>query len=423
MARLRRLIKYFKFEEQNRSRMVTLDEGVRLDPVANHLVLVGPPFDTAPGSPAIARTWVTNPQSVKQWLSFHAVIEHATVGSSTPAGVPTKVETTGAGYRLGDGTDEYWWDGGAWAVNTSDFNTEDEIALNIATFPMASQSLQIIVNLTTTNPTVSPRLKEVKILYSTDVEFLEDIIYRSLVPSLRDNVRPITDFVIKAPGGTSIDLKNFPLDTPYNIVDVDSVYDRTNDPKHLIDLLSSYDSGTQIITLSSAITLNDLATIRLIYEPEVAVTTSQDYSEIAKVPVIILEGIKEVDMAPTAQSDDVVRKADGTAVKVPPPDQGDIEMTLKGLTDKGVDDKRLGDAIKAYFANNGRLTSKALDEDYSLWLIDEYDMQTPSGSADLHTGQLRFRIRDVRFYVRDSVDSFGVKRFLATGTEDFVIAE
>ena len=422
MARLRRMIKRFIFEEGNRSK-VTLNVGIRLDPQRHHLVLTGPPFDTAPASAVIAKTWITNPKSVKQWLSFRAEISHGTIGGAKPTGESILVETTAAGYRLGDGTDEYWWNGAAWEVNVIDFNTEDEIALNIATFPIASQSLQVIVNLTTTDSEVSPTLTELQVLYSTDVEFLEDIVYRSLVRSLRNNVRPITDYVIKAPGGTSIDLNDFPLETPYNIVDVDSVYDRTNDPNRLSDLLSSYDTGTKIITLISPIALDDLATLRLIYEPEVVVTTSQDYSEIAKVPAVVLDDINLVDAASIGHTDWIVRKADGVAVKIPGPLQGDIEVMLRGLTDKGVDQKRLSDELTAYFENHPLLTSTALDEEYSLWLIDEYDMRTPVGSADLHTGRLRFRVRNVTFYVRDSVDSFGVKRFLATGTEDFVIAE
>ena len=50
-------------------------------------------------------------------------------------------------------------------------------------------------------------------------------------------------------------------------------------------------------------------------------------------------------------------------------------------------------------------------------------MRTGAGNVEMHTGRLRFRVRDVTFHVRDSVDSAGVKRFLMTGTEDYVLAE
>lgn len=425
MRRLKKLIKTFDFNEGNRER-ITLNPGVRLDPEAHHLVLSGLPFDTAPASPVIAKTWITNPNTVKQWLGFEAVIEHVTEGGSTPAGVSIQVELTGAGYRLSDGTDEFWWNGSAWIVNTTDFNTEGEVAINIPSFPVTSQQLQIVINLTTTVASGSPKLRKIKVLWSSDIEFLEDYVYRMLVRDLRAKIRPITDYVLQpdpAAPASAIDLDDFPLETPYNIVGVDAVYDRTADPKHLVDLFDSFDSGTNVITLNAPIPAANLATVRLIYEPEVAVTTSQDFSEIAKVPAIILDDVNLVDAAAVGQFDWVVNKGDFSAVKVRAPIQGDLDVILHGLTDKGVDQKRLADEIHRYFEHNGTVRSPGLDEEFTLWLIDEYDMRTPPGTADMHTGRARFRVRGVVLFVRDSEDSSAISRFLATGTEDFTISE
>lgn len=425
MRRVKRLIKTFDFNEGNRGR-ITLNPGVRLDPNNHHLVLSGPPFDDAPASPVIAKTWVTNPNTVKQWLGFEAVIQHVTEGGSDPSGKSIQIELTGAGYRLSDGTDEFWWNGSTWEVNTTNFNTEGEVAINISTFPVTSQQLQIVINLTTTNAGFSPTLRKIKVLWASDIEFMEDYVYRMIVRDLRAKIRPITDYVLQpdlAAPTTTIALDDFPLETPYNIVGVDSVYDRTADPKSLVDLFLSFDSGTNVITLSSAIPTANLARIRLIYEPEVAVTTSQDFDEIAKVPAVVCDDVNLVDASPVGQFDSVVNKSDLSAVKVRAPIQGDIEVILHGLTDKGVDQKRLADEIHRYFEENGTVRSPGLDEYFTLWLIDEYDMRTPPGSADMHTGRARFRVRDVVLFVRDSEDSSGVKRFLATGTEDFTLSE
>ena len=424
MRRLKRLIKTFDFNEDNRGR-ITLNTGVRLDPQRHHLVLSGPPFDDTPGSPVIAKTWVTNPSTVKQWLGFEAVITHVTEGGSDPSGKPIQVELTGAGYRLSDGTDEFWWNGSTWVVNTTDFNTEGEVATNISTFPIASQQLQVVINLTTTNADFSPTLRKIKVLWASDIEFMEDYVYRMIVRDLRTKIRPISDYVV-APGvaTTTLDLANdFPLETPYNIVGIDSVYDRTLDPKSLTDLFQSFDTGTKVITLNATLPASSMARIRLIYEPEVAVTTSQDFSEIAKVPAVVCDDVNLVDASPVGGFDSVVNKSDFSAVKVQAPIQGDIEVILHGLTDKGVDQKRLADEIHRYFEQNGTVRSPGLDEEFTLWLIDEYDMRTPPGSADMHTGRARFRVRDVVFFVRDSEDSFAIKRFLATGTEDFILSE
>lgn len=422
MRRIKRLIKTFDFNEDNRD-VITLNPGVRLDPQKHHLVLSGPPFNIAPTSPVIAKTRVTNPNTVKQWLGFEAVIEHVTEGGSTPAGAPIQVELTAAAYRLSDGTNEFFFNGSSWVVDTVNFNTEAEVAVNIVTFPVASQQIQVVINLTTTVATGSPTLRAIKILWASDIEFMEDYVYRMIVRDLRTKVRPISDFIFQAPGGTVIDLNNFPLDTPYNIVGIDSVYNFTTDPKKLTDLFLSFDTGTKIITLSSAIPSTEFARVRFIYEPEVAVTTSQDFSEIAKVPALILDDVNLVDASPVGQFDSVVNKADFTAVKVRAPIQGDLEVILHGLTDKGVDQKRLADEIHRYFEENGSIRSPGLDEEFTLWLIDEYDMRTPPGSADMHTGRARFRVRDVVLFVRDSEDRSAIKRFLATGTEDFTLSE
>jgi len=414
--RIKRLIKRFKFEEGNRLR-IELTSNTRLDPQAHRLKL-SEPYQSS----GIAKTWVTNPQSVKQWLGFQAVIHHATIGGSV-GGVPASVPITGANYRLTDGTDEYWHNGASWEVNTTDWNTEEEVAAEISSFPVTSQQLGIVVQLTTTDTAYTPELEEIRVLWGSDIEFHEDLVYRSLVRSLRTNVRPIADYYLK-PGAatTTIDLDTFPLKTPYNVVAIDSVYDRTDDPNRLVDLLDSYDSGTNTITLNATLPQDHVAVVRFVYEPEVSVTTSQDYHEVGKVPALVLDDIDFIDAAPLAVNDEVVNKGDGSAVKVYAPIQGDLEVTLLALTDKGVDQQRLKAELQRYFENNPTLQSTGLDEAYTLWLIDEYDMRNVPSSADIHTGRVRFRIRDVVVYARDSVDSFGVQRFKLTGTEDYTLA-
>ena len=419
MARkLHKLIKEFRFEEVNRSKVILTPE-TRLNPDVNRLELV------VGNTVGVARTWVTNPKNAKQWLSFEAIVEH-----DLDFGGPPAPQLSSLAFRLSDGTDEFWWDGGAWVVNTTNWNTEAEVANNIATFPIASQKLQVVIQLSTTRDT--PRIKALKVLYASDVSFQEDIIYRSLVRSLKANVRPIADYGIdpqSAAPVTTLDLKNdFPLETPYNVVGIDSVYDYDADPDRLTDLFDggSYDTNTMVITLGTSLPAGNRALVRFVWEPEVAVTTSQDYHEVAKLPSLVLADINLVGVTERGEDDAVVNRDSGAATKVGGPLQGDIEVVLFGLTDKGVDHHRLSDELKGYFRNHPLLNSQGVDEEFSLWLIDEYDMQNPltgSGGPDLHTGRAQFRIRDVKFYVRDSVDSFGVERFLATGTEDFTIAE
>jgi hypothetical protein len=407
-----RLIETFYWRERDRAE-VTLGTGMRLHPERHILIPDGPPYPAA----AEARTRVWAPESAKAWLSFQAQTTNRRAN-----GGPV---VTAVLFRLGDGTTEQYWDGATWSPATTDahWNTEAEISEHIASFPVTERKLQIAVRMTTTDTTVAAQCTSLKVLWRTAVHFLEDILYRSLVPYLKANVRPISDYYVKPGAETAtIDLNDFPLRTPYNVVGIDSVFDLTDDPNQLADLYFSYDPGTQIITLTAPLPLDHLALIRFVYEPEVAVTTSPEYNELAKVPALQLENVALVDAAQTGQEDWVVARHDNGAVLVPPPIQGDLDVTLDAVADKAIDMHRMVEAAKSALTNNPTVHSNALDRTYTLWLIDEYDMRTGPASVELHTGRLRFRVRDVSVHVRDSVDKFGVTQFRMTGTEDFVLA-
>jgi hypothetical protein len=418
---MRKLLQRFTLDGANRHRL-TLETGARLDPSATR-----PALTLAEGATeGIARTWIWNPLSVKQWLGFEAEVEHQYIGGAV-GGLPALLPVTTLTFRVNDGTDDYYWDGGAWAVTTTEWNTQADLSANLPTFPVTARKLQIVVRMYTTDVSFVPRVTALKVLWLSDVEFLEDILFRSLVPSLRENIRPIADYPIDPGTGgpwASLDLNNYPLETPYNLVDVVEAYDHTADPDHLTNLRAGYDSGTKVVTFTSPIPDGNKIWLRFTYEPEVAVTTSAEYHEVAKVPALVVTDVDEVEMAPCGQHDWIMTdESTGSGTKTWAPMQGDLEMTLMGLTDKAVDAKRLADAMKAFFANIRVVTSAALDRDYSLWLISEYDQRTPPSQADLHSGMVRFRVRDVVFYVRDSVDSTGVLKFLATGDENFTIQE
>jgi hypothetical protein len=412
--RLRKFIKRFEFDESVRSKL-TLGPGVRLHPQLAVVTLQAGADGSFPTDAGLKfATWVANPRSVKQWLGFEAVVAH---------GREAGVEVTSLGFRLTDGADEFWWDGGAWAVNTANWNTEAEVAANIAAFPVSSRSLGFIVNLATSDPGHAPSVSALKVLYASAEDVTEDLIYRSLVRALKAGVRPISDFPIEA----NEDLSEIKLDdsatgfipeTPYNIVDVDSVFDHTADPDHDVDLLASYDPGTKIATLSSVIPDGNIAWVRFVYEPEVAVTTSRDYLEVAKVPAIVLDDIAVVDASEIGSDDHVANKEDASAVVIPTPIQGDLEVVLHGLTDKGVDQLRLADAVTAFFVNNPLLTSRAFDEENRLWLVEEYTMATTPNESDIHDGRATFRVVGVVWPLKDAVDAHVVSTLKLRGDMD-----
>lgn len=408
--RLKRLIKRFDFTNDVRGDM-ELGVDVRLDAQENYLKLVETNSIYPTDDDLYAKTWAANPNSVKQWLGFECeVINGRDVNDTT-------IIVTGVNFRLHDGTDEYWYNGGAWVVDNTNWNTEAEIANNISTFPVTSKKIGVVVNLYTTDSTQTPIVKAVKILYSSNVSHQDDYLYRTIVRQLKAQVRPITDYPITLDSATAtIDLKNdFPLETPYNIINIDSVFNHTDDPDHFVDLFQSYDDANQVITLSSSVDAGKIVWIRFTYEPEVAVTTGLEYHEVDKVPSLILSNVNLINTTGLTKGDSVVNKDTGAAVKVFPPDRSDMEVTLNVVTDSARDQVRAADELKRFFANNPTLTSWGMDEKFRLWLVDEYDGQTGVNANGVNAGKLRFLLVGTLYYERDAADVYAVENFKITG--------
>jgi hypothetical protein len=414
--RLKKLIKCFDFTEKTRN-LIELGTNVRLVANQNYIKLQENSSGYYPtDSDLYVKTWITNPQSVKQWLLFESEITHQFDDSND--------QITGDGYRLGDGTDEYWWNGASWEVNTSDWNTEQEISDNISTFPVTSLKIQVIINLSTTDSEYTPVLTGIKILYSSDIEFEEDLVYRSLLTTLKENIRPISDYPVKlSEDSDTIDLINdFPLKTPYDIIEIDSVFDNDNDPNHHTDIFDSYDSGTKVITLDQTYSSGTVIWIKFIYRPRVVVSTKRTYSEIGKVPCIVISDYKNV-FSKTGQKDNtVINKSVYEGVKVFAPSILDFDFTIRCLTDKLRDQTRLSEEIKKYFGQNKKITSVGTDENYDTWITSEIDHQDFSSDNEIEITLLKLKVINVLFYINGDEPIYSVNRLIINGPPNVTIS-
>lgn len=403
--RLKKIIKEFVFENGNRS-LIELGVNVRLHPTMNRLQLKEDSNDEYPTTADLyAKTWAANPESVKQWLGFEAVVYHPKDNLG--------VEITSAQYRLGDGTDEYWWNGAAWVIDNTSWNTEAEVATNISSFPATSRKIQVVANLITTDKDYTPYLYKLKILYASNVEFQEDILYKSFLPMLRSQIRTIGEFPIVLTSATdTIDLTNdYVMETPYNVVGIDSVFNHTDDSEHDNDLYQSFNVGTKVITLTSSQDVGKTIWIRFIWEPEVAVTTSQEYVEVGKAPALMISSINYVDSRNQPDRDGVANKSAGTVVIVNSPLQVDIELEGTLITTSARDQSRLGDEIRRFLINNRTIRSVGLDEIYRLMTVAEYANNVAPGQNEIHSGVFSCKIVNALFYLEDSMDGYVVQNF------------
>lgn len=349
------------------------------------------------------RTWTTTPKACRKLLMLQ-------VFQSSPVDTATQV-------RLYDGSDHYWWDGADWSVaGASDWNDEGTINAHIDTFPiLPDREFGVVVNLITTDKYTTPKVTEIRVLMEIRIDYLEDLIFRSLIPLMKSEIRPIANYDLPpySEDQTTIDLNDYTLDTAFNITDVDAVFNFSTDPELLSDILSSYNPSTKVITLTEAIPAGDRPFILFRYEPEIAYTTQQDYTEVAKVPVIILQRL-EVPVATAynlAAREGVVDKGTGNAVLVHEPWRATLEFRLHVCTDRAVDELRLMSKVMEFFDSNVRLRSIGLDEYYRMQIVREFrDLITP-GRSDLRVFWTRFQIMDIRMpFV--SEDAYGIKRLI-----------
>ena len=268
------------FSDSNKIRMYSGDIrlGIRLRGTYNRFAKkMQFPLDTD----IDCRLPVWRPQAVKGWLTFEEI-------SNKPTG-------TAIGWRVSNGTDDYWYNG-SWLVVTpldTEWNTEAEIADNLSTFPHIQRQIQFIAKLSTTERFVNPILYGYRLMINAQFDWFEDLILRSLIPRMREDFSFVMDWSGVTEAETSIiDLVNddsFIPEEALNIIGVDAVYNEDTDSEHEIDLFSSFNCATTEITLTGTVPMDTRLFLRLNIEPKVVINyTNFDYIEIAKTPCIII---------------------------------------------------------------------------------------------------------------------------------------
>jgi hypothetical protein len=88
--------------------------------------------------------------------------------------------------------------GGNWAVadptDATNWNTEAEINAHIETFPiLPNRQFAITMNLKTTDREVTPEVTEIRVLMEVCIDYIEDIVLRSLLPAIDGAIDPIAN--------------------------------------------------------------------------------------------------------------------------------------------------------------------------------------------------------------------------------------
>jgi hypothetical protein len=411
MRRLTKLIRKLEFTEDQR-RNVTLGTNVRMDPELGHLVLKRESLRYPTTADLFARSQRINPASAKRWIGFQCQCK-------TPKGEDGS-QATSIGFRLSrDGVEQLWWDGVEWSpAGAGDWNTETEVATNISELAVDVRGMQAVINLRTTDYTVSPTVEWIKFLYESDIDSFEEDYSRSLAGALRSGIRPSAEYQSVLDSDSSqIELSANPgIDTAYRILSIDSVYDLTSDPDRLTELVHTWDPGTGRIQLDQTFPSGTHFGVRFLYEPLVVISAvSQEYTEVARVPAVIIGNMNLLSMQQAGAEDFVINKGTGKGWKVQM-DVDDVEFDITWITSKTLDSHRLSSKIRAFFAES-QLRSIGQDDLFDMRITNDFAAGGPVGQNEIQDGRLRVRIYRALFSRRDAVEVNAVLRFTVIGKD------
>jgi hypothetical protein len=336
------------------------------------------------------RTWVTNPLAMRQIKMLQLFPN-------------LQLTDTSRQVRIYDGTDDYYWDGAAWSVaGAGNWNTEADFNANIEAYDvLPGRQFAITVNLKTTDREITPTVDEIRVLMSVHIDYIEDIVLRSLMPSLEGAIDPtarLTNVPAFEVDSDTIDLSEYRMNIPYTISDIAGVYDLTDDLELLYNLLDTYTPSTGIITLTSDIPAGNRPLVVIRYIPEVIFIQHQDWYEVTKVPCLLLQQLEvpQTTAYNLAAREGIVDKGTGNAVVLQEPWRATFEFRMHGLTASVVDEMRLMSRVIQYFEENPVLRSTGLDEYYRMRIEREFrDLSSPN-RADQRAFWTRFSVNDVR---------------------------
>lgn len=403
-------VKVFSFDEDARARargLIFSDPAkIRLNP-ETHLLELRATIDPTTGravyptdSNLSVTLWASNPKGLRQWRSFHA----------EPYTQPTG---TSIGFKLNNGTADLYWNGLAWAsAGASNWNTLAEVAEHVATFPIGGRTIRVVCNLKTTDPTVTPTIEAIGVLMDVDMDSLGSVLLDSLIPSLRETMRPVLDLAITVQGGTKISLRD--LETPYNIVDVSEVYNRSTDPELVTNLRDTWDPVGKVVSVTTAFAAGEKAHLRITVEPEAVLNwPDQDFVEVEKVPAVIVDSV-------TVSGNQIEAKAwvknlvHKEARVLRRPFRLKLEVDILLLAERNRTLFAMIEQAKKHGARTPLLRWRAVDEELTFTVTREAEVRPRPDLRDAHSAGYSCTIEEVYVWLSEEEIVPLVERFNLT---------
>lgn len=388
-----KLVYPFVFEEESRSRLTFSSSKIRLNPATNRIELAAQsrdPVTDALRYPTDAdlwvKTWTATPQAVRTWLSFFA----------DPYPIPAG---TTVGFKLNDGTSDYYWGGAAWVLaGASTWSTLAEVNAHIQTFPTTSRALAVVVNLKTTDPAVTPAVAAIDILMECELDYLYSLIAGSVGQTLKEELRVTVDYALTATGGNRVSLLD--LETMFNIISVGAAYNHQTDPRHLTNLLSTYDPVAKDLLLTAPVVRGAPIWIKFIAEPEVYINWgSQDYVEVERIPAIVIDGI-DIKYVQNVASQEATNIASRTVVVRRLPLRLGVRFAVVLLAEKNRTLLAMMEKALQYTASNPVLRWRDIGQDVSVRAQSPLAFSPRPNLSDKHESSFALQLDNVYLWLR-----------------------
>ena len=421
---MKRLIHTFEFAESCRSEYdlsggLRISESSRLEVPRTDSqvgpVPVTPEYDTA--QTYTARTPNFNPKAATGWELFE--VRHPAPAVHPDPGISTAPYVVR--FRVSNGTTDFYHDGASWVAATLDthWNTEAEVSANLSSFDISTRTIAFVINMWTLHEDVTPRLKSLKLLYSSKLVESYDVLYESLIPELKENIRGRARVGYQMPSdANSLDLSDLEalgFESSYEITDVLEAYNYTTDSSRVTNILSSYNSGTSVVSLSETVSSGQVLWLEFEYSPAVAHQTSRDYSELSSIPSVDVTDVRfDLIQDQVNTADSVIDRDTNSGWALPGPAQKDFYFSLELTCDKQFDLQHLIPSINEW-AQRKVLKMRGMDREFTLMKLSDFDISSTHSPKNLRTSKATFAVKFVSFFERPAEQANGLQSIEFSG--------
>lgn len=332
------------------------------------------------------RTRIYNPNAVKAWRGIMPVVSNKVVLDSP---------LTSTKFRLFDGTDELYWDGGAWAVaGVGDWSDMADLQTNLGAFSSSTNELAVVINLKTTDSQYTPRLLRVVVALDVDIKsWIDEYLYKGLLRELKQYVGAVEyDWAVKWPAdGDSYDMSEY---KPENGLIITDVVAASTNKEHSDSILDSYGPGTKVLTLTGPQSAGTKVFIRVIPDILFAVSTHQDWYQPSRVPAVVFRHYKKRFAGESPAREFVVDYATLEALAQKSPRREDVDIPVDVLADRASVIPTITERIQEYARRHPIVVTPGAGLEARLEVTEDTAFYPRGGEEGIQRGVIRVFLRN-----------------------------